>query len=371
VIGPPSPFNEESGPDYRDAVIDHFMGEMLHMWYLRFPTFDDYRAWLEQGRELVNRLQRGGKESTPTQPEEVARTPFKENSALFRTFAKVELSMAAILDFANDYGTLSDFCDLFRWVTEIVAMRHTVTVWDYWRHDAEKELRKHFVWRNDDHGKMAVHYDSHPELRPGLSPPAPDRRVVAVVGSETSPDGRWAALQPNNVMLAAQLFLMQVINDHVNRDTDSTLVWDNEEKRPVRTSVPQHLLGTIWLQFEHAVTENKKYLDCPMCGRCIEVSLEAGRSDKEVCGNTCRSTAYRKRKEALKLWAGGKGRSFGEIARQLQLNEGIVEMWISDSQKREEALKMSANGMSVEEIAKKLETDEKKVKRWIPKRKEK
>jgi len=59
-----------------------------------------------------------------------------------------------------------------------------------------------------------------------------------------------------------------------------------------RVSVPKNLLGAIWIQFEEAVTDNKKFEKCA-CKKWFEVSGKAARSDKKHCSATCRTKAHR------------------------------------------------------------------------------
>jgi hypothetical protein len=224
-------------------------------------------------------------------------TPLRENAALFKTFAAVDPHLDGILAFANKYGNLKGRCTIEEWWKEIEAMRQAASIWEAWSNFNAVVLRRHFLWQTDGNGKRVVLFDSHPG-KPSAGPQG--ERVTMVIGSETSPGGLWQALADKDVRMAAQLYLMRVIDDHLVRLATSTPVWDKEEKRVVRVLMPLNLLGAIWLQFEHFVTGSNKLVSCPVCGRWFEVSRTAGRSDKEYCQPSCRSKAYRDRRAPKK-----------------------------------------------------------------------
>jgi len=255
----------------------------------------------------------------------------RECRGLFQSFATVKPTLEGILAFASNYGNLKDHCGLQEWLTEIEAMRQAVSVWKYLnKFDEEKvTLRRHFQWKKGYRDEMLVVYDSHPE--------SPEFHPVHVIASETSADGLWEELKNNNVFVAASCYLMQAINKHMNANAISVLVWSKETKTLNRVFVPKNLLGALWLQFEDAVTGNRKYRECLECHQWFPVSRDAGRSDKTYCGNACRSKAYRQRQgRAREMWGGGKGNSIKEIAEQLDVNERTVQGWVSQQRKRKE-----------------------------------
>jgi hypothetical protein len=223
--------------------------------------------------------------------------PLREHADLFKTFAKITTGQD-LFEFANKYGNLTAHCNWERWAEEIAAMQQALTIWEACDPLDAAVLCSHFLWQTDDNGKQCVLYDSYGG---NSSDCGSAERVTMVIGSETSPDGRWEALARKDVLVAAQLYLLQVINDRLNPHATRTHVWDAEEQRSVTVFMPRNLLGAIWMQFEHFVTGDNKLVSCPVCGSWFEVSRTAGRSDKEYCSDSCRSKALRQSHAALTM----------------------------------------------------------------------
>jgi hypothetical protein len=206
-------------------------------------------------------------------------------------------------------------------------MRRAVFVWNCLEKRAEKALSQHFVWEEFNDTRM-VSYRSSPE-----SDSFHDRRVA----SEESPGQLWEELKGRDVFKAAWFYLMQLINERLDVDAKSVLAWVKATKRVNRVFAPKNLLGALWLQFEQAITGKADYRECEVCGELFDVSGFGRRSDKRYCTDACRAKASREwRKQALEMWAGGKGKSVKEIAEQLGVEEGKVRTCVSGQSKRKE-----------------------------------
>lgn len=255
--------------------------------------------------------------------------PLREHHGLFRALAVVKPTLKGVLGFAGQYGALKARCSLHEWFAEVEAMGQAVSVWRRWRQRDEAALRPHFLWERGYRHESFAAYHSQPD--------SSRRDNVHVIASESSAGGLWEELKSKDVFVAAQFYLMQMINERVNGNTATALVWNLETRSLNRVFVPENLLGAIWLQFEHAVTGNREERECLGCGDWFEVSRDTARSDKHYCGNSCRSKAYRERRaQARKLWAGGKGMSAKEIAERLEVDEKTVRGWVTRKRKRKE-----------------------------------
>jgi hypothetical protein len=258
-----------------------------------------------------------------------------ENVELFKIFSGIKLRVDGILSFANEYGNLYSYSCLGDWVSEVIAMREAIAVWEAWQSRDTDVLRRHFKWLTDEQGRHVVCYD----FDPGKGDADFDRqdRRWQVIGSESSPDGRWEALASKDLRVAAEFYLTQLIHDRRCRLTTSTLIWDHEEERLVNVFMPINLLAALWLQFEHFVVGDNRLLSCRVCGERFEVSRMAGRSDKEYCSTACRSKAYRQRMLARTMR--DEGKSIQEIAQHFATDEGTVNDWLSNERKERDHTK--------------------------------
>src|SRR5664279_2636286 len=79
-------------------------------------------------------------------------TPLRSHAALFRTFADVECSQASIMNFANNYGLLTDPLkgeSLPKWKAAIAEMRSAVECWEAQRLDTTLLLGKDSVGKTE------------------------------------------------------------------------------------------------------------------------------------------------------------------------------------------------------------------------------
>jgi len=223
-------------------------------------------------------------------------------------------------------------------------MRQAVRIWDWWKEDPPnlEELRKHFLWLKDEHGRQVVIFDSHPENT------SDDARVTRFITFENSVDGRWQLLGNKNVHRAAECYLLLEIEKY--RGRRSTLVWDAQNKRLTQVVMPRSLLEALWSQFEHFVIGDCNLIKCPGCDRWFEVSGEVSRTDMEYCEAKCRSRANRRHIASAKKMR-AEGKSIAEIAQHIEIKK--IPTWF--------AKEMRAEGKSIAEIAQKLDLKTEKV----------
>ena len=91
--------------------------------------------------------------------------------------------------------------------------------------------------------------------------------------------------------------------------------------------VPTTLIGAMWLQLAESIAGNKMHRSCVSCGWWFEIGPSTARKSKFYCSEACRSRAYRGRKEeALRLAAQGKEPK--EIAGLVGANLASVKQWL-------------------------------------------
>src|SRR5262249_25883107 len=90
---------------------------------------------------------------------------------------------------------------------------------------------------------------------------------------------------------------------------------------------PKSLLGAMWLQFALAVGGDTQHRACPACGKWFAVAPDTVRANKFYCGESCRSRAYRARKEQARTLA-GEGKPPKQIAEALATDVEKVKGWL-------------------------------------------
>jgi hypothetical protein len=256
--------------------------------------------------------------------------PLREETGLFRTFARTDPSPDGILDFANRFGELgwpeyvsagvvsgSDPAgDLRAWQHHVAEMRRLVALWD---------ALKQGDWRGV--------VKQLPTYLIGLKPPAADARLadlavthlLSTVGQELTTLVR----PPDSPDLLPEAEPVRRLLGGVRGG------WDPVARQPVARLVVRGLLQAMYCQFAWSMLGDKKYNCCPVCGKWFEVgpAVQPGaRSDKSVCSTSCRVKQYRRRKyRARELRAGGW--SLARIARELGTDTDTIKRWVSQHHK--------------------------------------
>jgi hypothetical protein len=269
--------------------------------------------------------------------------PFRDYRALFRTFAALDGSEAAILAFANKFGALSlgnvtgfpvlgDYFstvnmgrfwtaktegagrqevhgDSFNaWRQRIAVMRHAVGIWNMVRIGDRVALERFIHWKEG------------PEIlyrHPGR---------VSVIASPTYHPELLAQVPPGNTIIPAKMFLVRELQENLT----GRVSW-----RPVLSEngdicsrvVPQSLLGCLWLELEDTITGDRTQIPCPVCSEWFEVRSSGVRSDKMYCSPRCKTKAYRELVHTARQLR-SEGRSPKQIAKAISRNEAVVRNWL-------------------------------------------
>jgi hypothetical protein len=262
--------------------------------------------------------------------------PLREHSGLFKTFAATEPSEAAILSFADKYGSLglahetgsflnlgigmvpdaefvAPFSEFFEaWKSEIELMRSLTSLWTAVRESDQRTLQKFVAWQLD----------------------SVSCEVPGFFGSKTLA-ARWcrpelfSRLRAGDVITPSLCFVQDVINEQLQiQRVHPRLLWDSRLMNLGLRMVPTSLIGCLWLQFAKAVEGHKEYRQCEVCRKWFEVGgSRTARADKRFCSPTCKAKAHRKKRdEALRLFQ--QLVPVREIARQLDTDLETVKGWV-------------------------------------------
>ena len=93
------------------------------------------------------------------------------------------------------------------------------------------------------------------------------------------------------------------------------------------------LLSAMWLQLAMAIVENKEYRRCELCEKPFELKQRCGgrqgREDKRFCTDSCRVTAYQRRKVLAKKMR-SDGANLRDIVRAVESDLSTVKKWLKE-----------------------------------------
>jgi hypothetical protein len=259
--------------------------------------------------------------------------PLRKHDSLFRVFADTEPTQDGCLAFANRFGGLlgaDGRPESFRqWVLQVKKMRHAVRLWDWVREKNVAELRKKIrkgVLKIRNHKGVLT---ERPVYTYNAQPEDTLLDLTEVSGSIQIPDQWVDRIAPDDVTTPARFLVRFLVN---NRLPDASLTMaptpGSEGEVVLRLqTVPQSLLGAMWLQFAFAIDGDTEHRRCEACGNWFAIAPDTARPDRQYCSNACRSRAYRRRMErARELHAQGKKPA--AIAKDLGTDGDTVKKWL-------------------------------------------
>jgi hypothetical protein len=271
--------------------------------------------------------------------------PLAEFPGLFRVFGETKPNQDGIKAFADRFGPLGgDIAKqiplydqpnaqatpmgfgepLAAWSDEILTMRFAIDISDAARNGDVNRLERVIFWTEDGNGVQIL---SHPELPNGQLPQTPARVERAWIAATHLGDGVLERFVPGDLIKPALHYVQSTINEKLEGRAVPRLLWDTKRERLGLYIVPEGLIGALWLQFARAVERDSRFRQCAECGIWFELAPGTARADKQFCSTACRTKAYRKRQaEAARLH--GEGRSFEDIARELESDPDTVRGWI-------------------------------------------
>ena len=258
------------------------------------------------------------------------------HSALFKVFVEVNPTPDGILVFANKYGTLGGGArkavvtaefpyhpangqPFWFWRREILAMRHTVAIWEAIKRGDSGFLSKHIQWSTPrGAGQMS-----------GFTFATPTGWKLTLTSLRSMPEID-AMLAPGDPILPARVGIHERVNEKLRISSlVPKLAWGriHGKLRERIHFVVGDLISALWLQLSRAIEGDLEYSQCDECAGWYEVSGDR-RADARFCSDPCRFRAYRKRqKEAMQLH--GARVSPKDIAKQLGSDVKTVKGWIA------------------------------------------
>jgi hypothetical protein len=205
------------------------------------------------------------------------------------------------------------------WRVELAAMRMAVDL-----HDAlasahpEARLRPHFSTfdrQQPDGSRLIFTYETHTG---GTGTPVWSTSIRHLGEGAVQGPAPWSEYQvrPNHksdylgfyyleapyihegdpdLVEYAWVLLISIVNAHLNTRIETQLLMDPKTARPVFFTMPNSLIGALWLQLAQAIDGKKDFQQCQVCRNWFELAPDKARSDKVYCSQACRSRAYRVR----------------------------------------------------------------------------
>lgn len=254
-------------------------------------------------------------------------SPFRDSPGLFRDFAKLEPSPAAILAFADRHGPLItpppargdvSHGSLLWYQDSIARLSDAVALWECLTQcKASKDrscLGRWIQWKG---GRLTWTWR--------VSHTASDSTVNA---TKDYSDGEL--IRPAEGLL---FFLLQ---SHMHPRIQG------QPERPIATvSITPHanhvvdfgisvnnLIDVLWLQFAFAVRGDKRFGECQACGGSFEI--KGKRTSKVFCSTKCRMHAHRARwQKVAELHRLGKGPK--AISKQVGIPEKAIKEWLKEN----------------------------------------
>jgi hypothetical protein len=234
-----------------------------------------------------------------------------DQSGLFRNFAYLEPTPDEVIEFANEHGELFDAQETFaEWEFEVRTMRFLLEVWDAVSAGGRSAtIKTNFV----------------PSKRPGEIdfPFAKDVLGYSPLGRHGDV-GHGLSISGSPLQVA-RYYVIEAINVRLEALGTRLMVGLSEPHN--LTTSPKSLLCALWTQFAIALSENKSFRECEVCGTAFELDPDINRTSRYYCDNACRVKAYRQRKEKAKQLH-KRGLTIQQIAEELESKSVTVKKWL-------------------------------------------
>jgi hypothetical protein len=236
--------------------------------------------------------------------------PYRPHPGIFRDFAGLGQTPAAVLDFANRYGPLRLRLELnpfpfwlkgIRHMAELVRLGDAVAAGDWQRMPGSLEpfLADPALAGADDLRPIRQKQERGEKVSRDEQAHAAVARLCHAVWppGRLGPEGAW-----NPLTGKVELRLR-----------------------------PNDLLGFMFLQLGGAVLGGRRFRQCPVCGKWSLLTPGVNRADRVTCSGYCRLKLYRRRKaRALELHR--RGWSPARIAKEIGSDVSKVKAWVSQAQ---------------------------------------
>jgi hypothetical protein len=243
---------------------------------------------------------------------------FRDEPALFKTFADTAPDADGVLAFAKKYGTIKDKLPLSEWKKEINLMRGLVVFWDAAK-NGDSEALKPFILNQDERG-IFWHL-------PEPYAPKPESQLGYLDDVRSPIDQPYPPRSPGDLPRQAFPYLAERINTGLIGNTAAGVLWDWGVGRCHVTTAPTSLLGAMYVQFALALEGDKEFRQCAGCSGWLAVKRKNNPKPALYCSRSCRNRAHQARKEkARAMFAEGKGHK--EIAAELNARVATIKQWV-------------------------------------------
>jgi hypothetical protein len=134
-------------------------------------------------------------------------------------------------------------------------------------------------------------------------------------------------LPPGDPIRPAWILLQQAINGEVTVASSTTVVKSPDGLGITLAHSPRNLLALVWLQFARAIADGLEFGRCKRCNRWFEGPGRGRRFSRDFCGDSCRSAAYRDRRDRARRLA-AEGVDAEVIAEQVGSDVETVRAWV-------------------------------------------
>jgi hypothetical protein len=314
----------------------------------------------ERQEVLTSRDDATGGESAKRRPSEDL---FVDQPALFREFAKLPPTKEAILRFAEEFGDLSPAIavptghrrkrqpkppadvaydptqfyplgtrpgwearaeatqkwnewgavlgtSLTTWQTEVCRMRLFLDLWDAAKSKNKRKLAG--IIRATKKGQFV-----------SVEAGGTDARLKELLLIPGTP----AYAEPSDMVALAWVLLSNCLPLYL--PVEASLIFGSR-KRPTHVAFGFHSLrDALWAQLARAISDGRTFIECENCGKSMELSLEAHRTNRTLCSNACKSAIYRQRqRRAIDLHE--KKWSRRQIAKEVGSDEATIKGWLDN-----------------------------------------
>jgi hypothetical protein len=236
---------------------------------------------------------------------------YRPRPGLFRDFAGLQSTPAAILKFANRHGALRrrpEWDSLLLWQQGVRRMRELVTLSDAVSAGTPRQLEKALEPFLAD-----VSLRDADELRPIHQARNLEKKV------------------PHNELLQAAVTRLYLSIEPVAR-LRGHVSWNARTRHVELRLQPQDLLGFLFLQLGYGLLANRLYRPCQACGKWILIQPGHNRADRATCSGYCRLKRSRQRRaQAIDLHR--RGWTFPRIARDIGSSTETVERWVLSAER--------------------------------------
>jgi len=221
----------------------------------------------------------------------VAYNPLK-HTTLFLEFAELELTKDSILSFVNRYGplvtqgdasisspatTLGETFDF--WVEEILAMKQIVQLWHAYEKRDSGAVAEFVRWQSD-----LVYYSF-----------ANKQNHVLTINPDT-----LASFKFGDVLFPALHLIQDITNEYLSKYRTLPRLLFNEKNELGQYLVPENLLAGLWLQFYQAISGERLFKRCAICGLWADVTEKRPTWTRHPeCANRNRVQSHRKKQDQL------------------------------------------------------------------------